>query len=351
LVDLKEILANPASKSNYILKDNDILGVYSYAAFTDESKVEISGSIRTEGEFKYQSGMTLGDLLFLAGGLKFYGNNLRVEISRMSIFAPDYVEGAPAKILSYKLQIPRNNFDTSAALSYKLLPFDKVYIRNIVDFTYQKTVTLNGEVKYPGEYTLLHKDERIDDLVKRAGGLTKFAFPESASISRPTLRGENLVMNLKSALKSHNNKYNYVLKEGDVLTVPTVNDYVAIVGSSIEYLTVLNKEQVNAPYVNGRRARYYVNEFGNGFTKNAWRKKTYVVQPSAKINKTINLLVFNIYPKVTKGSTIYVVEKPVKNKKEKDPNAKPVDWNKMIENTMVKITGVLTLYLLFAQLK
>ena len=156
-------------------------------------------------------------------------------------------------------------------------------------------------------------------------------------------------MNLKAALKSHSNKYNFALRDGDTVTIPTVSDYVSIVGSSIEYLKVINKEQANAPHVAGRRAKYYINEFGNGFTKDSWRKKTYVVQPNAKINRTKDFIVFKIYPKVTKGSTIYVVDK-IKKEKDLKKEKESFNWNKFIENTTVKLTGIATLFILFKQL-
>jgi hypothetical protein len=156
-------------------------------------------------------------------------------------------------------------------------------------------------------------------------------------------------MKLKSALASHTNRYNYVLKAGDTLTIPTVSDYVTIKGTTVEYLTILNKEQVNAPFVEGRRAKFYINEFGNGFTKDSWRKKTYVIQPNAKVNRTKDFIVFKKYPKVTKGSTIYVVEK-IKKAEELTKEKEPFDWNKFVENTTLKVTGLATFFILLNQI-
>jgi hypothetical protein len=231
-----------------------------------------------------------------------------------------------------------------------LQPFDQIFVRAVPNFEAQQNITLRGEVKYPGVYSLLNKDERIDDVIKRAGGLTKFAFPESATLYRPSLAGGYIVLNMKNAMKSHSNKYNYALREGDVLSIPTVSDFVSIKGSSLEYLSIVNREQVNAPFVQNRRAKYYINEFGNGFTKDSWRKKTYVIQPNAKVNRTRDFLVFKIYPKVTKGSTIYVVEK-IKKDKELKKEREPFNWNKFVENTTLKITGIATFFVLLNQIK
>jgi hypothetical protein len=53
-----------------------------------------------------------------------------------------------------------------------------------------------------------------------------------------------------------------------------------------------------------------------------------------------------LYPKVSQGAVIYVLEKPVAKGKEK---GEPINWNKVIDNTTVKLTGLATLYLIFSQ--
>ena len=140
------------------------------------------------------------------------------------------------------------------------------------------------------------KDEKISDVIKRAGGLSKFAFIEGASFYRPELPGGFIVLNLKQVTKNVNSKYNYVLKEGDVLTIPTVIDFIGIRGRSIEYLSLVDQTQVNAPFVQGKRAKYYINEFGNGFSKQSWKRKTYVIENNAKIIiKTLSKKSFKNY--------------------------------------------------------
>lgn len=349
-LNLKEVVANVGSTQNITLQALDILTIYSNKDYVEPFGIQVFGSVRIEGKFDFVSGMTLGDALQNAGGLKIEAENLRLEISRLNYFNENYTDGQDVRVIVEKIKLNSNTaFLNEAEAQIKLQPFDQVFVRRVPNFELQQNITLKGEVKYPGVYSLTSKDERIDDVIKRAGGLTKFAFPEAATLYRPTIAGGFIVMNLKSALKSHNNKYNYALREGDEISIPTVNDYVTIQGSTVEYLTVLNKTQVNAPFVSGRRAKYYINEFGNGFTKDSWRRKTYVVQPNAKINRTRNFYVFKIYPKVTKGSTIYVVEK-IKKEKDLIKEREPFNWNKFIENTTLKVTGIATLFLLFKQL-
>ncbi len=348
-INLKDILANNASANNILIEDKDVLTVVSYNDFLDEMSIEVVGEVRKGGQYLFSKGMTLGDALFLSEGLKIGADNLRIEVSRVSLFSETYVEGNPSRIVFESIKIPKDLNLTNEQLSIKLQPFDQIFVRTIPDFEFQRNMTIVGEVKYPGVYTIRSKDEKISNILKRAGGLNRFAFTEGASFYRAGLPGGFIVLNLKEVLKNENSKYNFTLKEGDLLTIPTVIDFIGIRGSSIEYLSVLDRTQVNAPFVKGKRARYYINEFGNGFSKQSWRRKTYVLENNAKINKTKNFVIFKVYPKVRKGSTIYVVEKPVKEKTFK-AKSEPVDWNKFIENTLIKITGLATVAIIFRQL-
>ena len=349
-LSIKEINLNDKSEQNVLLQPLDVLTIYSNKDYIEPLGIEVFGAVLKAGKYDYLAGMTLGDALQNAGGLALNAENLRIEISRLNYFTENYIDGQDIRVIVEKIKLKGNNtYLTDEEAQIKLNPFDQIFIRSIPNFYSQQNITIRGEVKYPGVYPLLSKDERIDDIIKRAGGLTKFAFPEAATFYRPGLKGGYIVMNLKAALKSHSNKYNFALRDGDTLTIPTVSDYVSIVGSSIEYLKAINKEQANAPHVAGRRAKYYINEFGNGFTKDSWRKKTYVVQPNAKINRTKDFIVFKIYPKVTKGSTIYVVGK-IKKEKDLKKEKESFNWNKFIENTTVKLTGIATLFILFKQL-
>jgi polysaccharide export outer membrane protein len=349
-INIDEVLKTPSSANNILLNDRDLLIISSYKDYLDSMKVKVMGEVRNPINLDFSQGMTLGNALFLAGGLNITSDNLRIEISRISFFADTYIDGDPVKIDVEKIQVPKNLLLNTEQLNFKLQPFDQIFVRRIADFEYQQNVEIVGEVKYPGVYSKIHKDDRISDLLKRSGGLTKYAFPEGAYLYRPELQGNFIVLKLEDVLKNRNSKYNYILKNGDRLTIPTVIDFIGIRGKTTEYLSIIDREQINAPYIRGKRANYYVKEFGNGFSKNSWRRKTYVIENNAKVNRTRNFYIFKIYPKVRKGSVIYVVNKPVKPEKEKDVQKTPFDWNKFIENTSVKITGIATIYLLFRNL-
>ena len=96
-----------------------------------------------------------------------------------------------------------------------------------------------------------------------------------------------------------------------------------------------------------KRADYYINNYAGGYSKSNDRSRTVVVYPNGSVKKSIDLGLFTISPKVTKGSTIRVTtkEEVLKSK------GIPVDWNQTIENTLVKITGVMSLYLLINRIQ
>jgi polysaccharide export outer membrane protein len=342
-INIKDILANPKSEADLLLQKGDIVRIASNKDFTDNLKVDAIGAFRKPNTIEYSEGMTLGDLIFIAGGLKMEADILHIEVSRISFFTDEFKLGENSRIIIKVLQVGRDIKIADDQLSFKLSPFDQVFARIVPDFEYQNNFSLIGEVKYPGIYSLESKDEKLSSIIKRAGGLNRFAFPEGATLYRPELAGGYVVMNLKEALKNDKSKFNYVIKSGDVINVPRIIDFIAIRGD-VEYLSVIEQEQVNSPFVRGKRANYYIKNFANGFTKTSWERKTYVVDNNGKVNRTKNFVLFKIYPKVKKGSTVYAVTKP--NKKKDKQKSEPIDWNKAISDVTVKLTAIVTLMIL-----
>jgi hypothetical protein len=300
----------------------------------------------------YKEGLTLGDVLVLAGGIKISAELTKIEISRSNIFAPFYKPGDPYQTSTMELTIPKEITANQEILNTPILPFDIVSVRRIPNFELQKTITLKGEFKYPGIYVIQNKGFTISDAVKLAGGLTPYAFPEGAKFERPSIPGGFLVFDLKKALKRRSSMYNYSLTEGDVITVSKVIDYVSIYGSGIQYIenqiisdTLTDVAVMNSPFINGKSAGYYIRNFGNGFTPDAWRSKTFLVETNGRVRRTVNLYFVRIYPKVNKGSSIYVNSKVKKG----EVNRIPTDWNKVISDITVKLTGLATVWALLSR--
>ena len=350
-VNLKEALAGNAI-ANMPLQPLDELVIYNKIDYLDNTNIEVFGAVRKAGPQAYTKGITLGDAIKNAGGLTLSASNSRIELSRLSYFSPNYKMGEEIKVIVDTIRFDtKENYLTEANAKINLQPFDQIFIRNIPEFTNFGIIEITGEVLYPGKYPLLYKNEKIANVVKRAGGLTKYSFPEAATFYRPSLPGNFIVIKLQKAIKFSWNRNNYLLKDGDVLNVPLTQDLVSIKGKALNYNEVNDVAQINAPYLVGRRAGFYIRNYGSGFSDDAWRRKTYVIQPNSKINSTHRILFYPIYPKVSKGSTIYTVIKPEKIKPEKKKEREPFDSNKFVEKLTTKITGLATLYILLKQVK
>jgi len=212
-------------------------------------------------------------------------------------------------------------------------------------------VMVKGEVLYPGEYVLTTKDEKLSSVIERAGGLTRFAYPEGARLYRSEDGIGDILTDVDKALKSKNSKFNYVLKKGDIIEIPAVKDLVAMRGE-FNYPSEKKPDNLYMPFTEGKDAKYYIYKYGAGFSDSAVRKKTYVIRPNGQILATRRTMFGKNYPKVEKGSVIVVPQKDPKVKKEKKQRSgEGAAVQKIVSGVIGTITSVLTLYLLFLTVK
>ncbi|MCG3167595.1 MAG: hypothetical protein POELPBGB_03389 [Bacteroidia bacterium] len=335
-INLAKVMEDVNHADNIVLQEFDELKVSSKKDFADDFSVEVFGTVRKPGNFSFGSGLSLKDVLFMAGGLKREAANNRIEVSRIVDFNEALNQLTPKRALVYTVQVGNDLSLTTEAEEYALQPFDQVFVRTNPDFEPPMTVHLTGEVFYPGQYSILSKEETIADLVKRAGGLRPYAFVEGVTMHRVDVG--NVYLDLAKAMKHADSKHNLVLNMGDSIHIPKTLDLVYISGAVGNYYD----HSISAPFF-GKRAGYYVRHFAGGFSQSASRRKTYVIYPNGIIRNTRAFGLFNVYPKVKKGSTVKVMYKP---KKADKAERKPVDWNKVIENTTLKVTALLTVWLL-----
>src|SRR5206468_528983 len=78
-----------------------------------------------------------------------------------------------------------------------------------------RRVTLTGEVRFPGTYTLLSKDERPSDLLRRAGGPTKAAYVEGVAFYRTRDGMGRIGVDLPNVLRDPRYRDNLLLQNGD----------------------------------------------------------------------------------------------------------------------------------------
>ena len=322
--DVKKVISGV---TNIPLKREDKIIINSIENMRQSRNVNISGEVQKTGTFPYYENMTVGDLIFLANGFKPGATGLEVEVARRN----DSLEAAkPNSNIArvFILKVDKNLKLNETGSNFKLKPYDNVFVRKAPGYVTQRNVTIKGEVVYPGKYTIQSKNERISDLLKRVGGLTRFAFTPGATLKRykkgnsaqqerlkeitmssdSTFKLDSLQqaqikknytmveLNLPKIMSHPGSNADYVLKEGDEINIPEVKQTVTVTGAVMNPITL--------SYQAGKTALYYINKAG-GYSNNAKRAKVYIVYA----NGTTSVGKDNIQP----GSQIVVPLRPKRN--------------------------------------
>ncbi len=322
-VNLQKVLDGT---ENITLQKEDSLVVFSKHLIREPYTIIIRGEVLKPGTFNYSENMHVSDIIYMAGGLKENASN-ELEISRRIKDANVFDKNSfTAQVFSYTIMPVKDTL--------VLQPYDEVFVKPLPGYKFQVHVTIQGEVAFPGDYTLENSNERISTLVKRAGGLTGAAFQPGATldrkgkpstevtykeqlaistlskVSKDTLSStqkkdlitekSNLVgIQLDLALSNPNSEWDLILEEGDVLTIPKELQTVSINGQ------VLFPSRI--PFKKGKSFKDYVYSAG-GFSENANRSRAYVIYPNNNIKSTKSFLGFKSYPDIVAGSDIYIPE-------------------------------------------
>lgn len=340
---------NSNSPDNLILMPYDSIFVFDKRDIEDQFYVRVSGAVRSPGQFSYDTDLTLLQALKLAGGLTFSAATNRIDIARVII-----QENEPTQIASYTANVSRDLSFVTGDSTLQLLPFDHIIVRDVPEFELQRNVTISGEVRYPGIYPIISDNERLSSFIERAGGLTQEAFAGGARLERPQENIGVVVIDLKEALRRPNSTANLVLQNNDRISIPKVQELVTITGAvnlgdlyRDEFIQGGNK--INVTYEEGKNARYYINNYAAGIAdRGRWRLVT-VEHANGRIEKTVNLGLFKIYPKVTEGSTVRVGVVPEKVEEPREAREE-VDWGQIVRDSLAQATAILTLILLLERL-
>lgn len=358
---IKDVLNKPGS--DFPLKREDSVIISSVFDLRNQYKVTIKGEVRKPGDFNYADSMKVTDLIIKAGGFVEGASVKRIEVSRR-IFDSD-----PQKLNSRIAEVYTVNVDDDLKAGegdFTLMPYDIVSIYSLPGYETQKVVKVEGEVLYPGYYTIQKKNEKISDLIARAGGLTKSADVEGSSLKRDNAAvlgvdktkidtaeiNQERIQNLKrlqsdyynSASTANNgtatgggaNNSNSGNNNVKIDTVAQLrNNYVGIDLKKIlenpgnsQDLILENEDVLRVPkqqqtvrvngevlypsaivYSHGKSFRGYVLNAG-GYSPNALKRGAYIVYPNGTVKGTSKILFFNNNPKVKPGSEIYVPQKP-----------------------------------------
>jgi protein involved in polysaccharide export with SLBB domain len=344
--DVAKILSG--EEKDIPLTREDKVTISSIFDLREEYTVSVQGEVRAPGTFEFAENMKLEDVIQMAGGLKEGATPNRIEVSRrIKNTDPNSTSSKTADLfvvtVDENLRVIGDKFE--------IKPFDIISVRNSEGYAIQKQVKIEGEVLYPGMYTITSKDYRISDLIKRAGGLTPFAYAEGASLKRPGAEkvnpadknainnkeeeekkflnlervqeknakenegtkkiDEKLVqsdlvgINLERILEKPLSRQDLILEEGDIIRVPKQLQTVKVTGE------VLNPNSI--VYIPGKSFKQYINGAG-GFTSSAWKNRAYIKYANGSAEAAKKFLFFNNYPKVKPGAEILV---PVRAEREK----------------------------------
>jgi protein involved in polysaccharide export with SLBB domain len=337
--NVKDALNNEPS-ANFPLQREDIVTISSIFDLHDKYHVTISGEVRKPGDFAYADSMRVGDLIIKAGGFTEGASITRIEVSRR------VSDSDPTKLNSQVSQVFPINVDANlkeVGANFILKPFDIVSIYSLPGYETQKQVKVEGEVIYPGYYTIQKKNEKISDILIRAGGLTASADIDGANLKRDNeaasndtktkidtaainreridrlkrlqraykdstntdssqLRNNFIGIDLRKILKTPGTGEDLILENGDVLRIPKQLQTVKINGEVLFPSAVV--------YNGGKSFRDYVLNAG-GYSPIALKRGAYIVYPNGTVRGTRKFLFFNVNPRVRPGSEIYVPKKPI----------------------------------------
>ena len=308
------------------LQREDAVVIMHLDSLREERYIRIMGQVQEPGSFSYRDNLTLQDLILMAKGFTEAASESFIEVSRRNSYAKAS-ELTQEIVTLYRFDISRDLTLENQEGNFILQPFDYVYVRRAPSYFTQRSVTITGEVMYPGDYSIGSKNERVSDLINRAGGLTPDAYVKGAMMIRAPrnleqIMGviENLVedslirsarskfevdkleLRLADILKNPSSPYNYLLKEGDQIIIPEVTEEIRVAGE------ILNP--IALAYQTGKNARFYIDRAG-GFSHSAQKGKVYVINSDGTTRVTRSFI-FRNYPDVEQGSQIVVPQKPIR---------------------------------------
>lgn len=275
------------------LHKEDIVEIRSIPSLQEKRTVSIYGEVNKNGVFEYIEGQTISDLILLANGFIEGASNSEIELSRR--IKEDSLSNSlneQVKILTFK--IDRNLKISSPASDFKLQAFDRIYVRKSPNYEVQKSVRIDGEVKFSGVYTIKDKTQRITDLIELAGGLKNGAFPKGAKFMRDS---SILAIDLAYILQNPDSPENLLLLNGDYLEIPRILETVKLSGEFLNPVSVTFRKNL--------KVKDYIRQAG-GFTENANKRKLYVKYANGISDKITHFLFFHTYPKIEEGAEIIV---------------------------------------------
>ena len=333
---LAAALRSPGSADDILLQSGDTVNVFSLALgrqrivapLLDElglqstidapvQKVEISGNVRAPGIYPLEAGMRVSDLIRAGGNLSEAAYSLEAELTRYSVGSG---AGRETQVLNVDLDALRRGDDLA---DIELREHDYLIIKRLPDWDSTWTVTLEGEVMFPGAYRV-RQGETLAEVIERAGGFTEGAFVEGAVFLRESLKEQEqqqieslarrleadlgtlslqpaadggsetlstgrglldqlrnteavgrLVVNVGPSTQRNNSDAGAIeMRDGDKLLVPTKSQVVSVLGET--------QQNVSHLFRDGLTRDDYI-DLSGGLTRRADKKLIYVVRASGAV--------------------------------------------------------------------
>lgn len=324
--------------ADIILKREDKIQIASKKEVQSSHVLIINGEVLKPGKYKYAEKMKIEDLIIAAGGFKESASNKRIEVSRRKENADRTISNSEIAVVGI-YDVEKDLSVNKSVTSFELKPFDIITVFALPGYVQQKTVKIEGEVLFPGSYSIMRNNERISDVIFRSGGLTANGFAEGAilvrlksnsasqdvikdnklralkkqskdsseaneAISLETKRLNDIVgIDLKSILKNPGSKGDLFIRDNDIIRIPELSQTVLVTGEVLYPVKIrFNKSDRFKKYVYG----------AGGFSAKALKKHSYIVYANGTARATKHFLFMNIYPKVKPGAEIVI---PVKEER------------------------------------
>lgn len=324
-IDIKAVLNGTAEDVR--LQKNDVLYIPSVHDLKDLGHITVGGEVARPGQFVFAENTTLEDAIMLAGGLLESASTVRIDVSRR-IKNPTSTEQSSTIGEVYTFSF-KDGYVLDGETGFKLQPYDNVYVHRSPGYVEQTSVTVTGEVIFPATYVMTQKEERLSDLVAKAGGLNNWAYVNGARLLRKMNEEEkartqatvdmmksakdsvdintldfsevySVGIDLAAALANPGGDLDLVLREGDQLIVPEYTNTVKITGN-VFYSNIVT-------YDANKTVRDYVKQAG-GYGYKSKRSKAYVIYMNGTVAKASMLSKKVVQP----GCEIVVPQKKVKD--------------------------------------
>ena len=166
-----------------LLQKEDVVTVLSKNEIKQDDYVKVAGAVNQPGVYTYSKDMKVSDLILKAKGFSKSASGNRIEISR-KLKNNNTDNSKLSQVIVVDLPKEFDNLENENNIT--LSPFDHITVRTNPNFFENAFVYVDGQVNFPGLYSIESKNERISDLLERAGGVNEVAYTDGATLLRKT---------------------------------------------------------------------------------------------------------------------------------------------------------------------